>query len=41
MRFLTHDGVILTDIDSFTPSDLRKALFATDEPFASSASHSK
>ncbi len=34
VRFLTHDGVILTDIDSFTPSDLRKALFATDEPFA-------
>lgn len=41
VRFLTHDGVILTDIDSFTPSDLRKALFTTDEPFASSASHSK
>lgn len=34
VRFLTHDGVILTDIDSFTPSDLRKALFTTDEPFA-------
>ena len=33
VRFLTHDGVILTDIDSFTPADLRKALFATDEPF--------
>lgn len=34
VRFLTHDGVILTDIDSFTPADLRKARFETDEPFA-------
>jgi len=34
VRFLARDGVIITDIDSFTASDLKKALFATDEPFA-------
>ena len=34
IRFLKHGGIVIVDIDSFRPADLRKALFATDEPFA-------
>ncbi len=32
-RFLKPGGVIIVDIDSFKESDLKKALFETDEPF--------
>lgn len=33
-KFLKPGGVIIVDIDSFKDTDLRKALFATNEPFA-------
>lgn len=32
-KFLKHGGVIIVDIDSFKESDLKKALFETNEPF--------
>jgi len=34
IRFLRRGGTVIVDIDSFRPADLRKAQFATDEPFA-------
>ena len=34
VRFLTRDGVVITDIDSFGPADLKKALFTTDDAIA-------
>ena len=33
VKFLKPNGVIIVDIDSFKESDLKKALFETDEPF--------
>lgn len=33
VKFLKPGGVIIVDIDSFKEADLRKALFATDDPF--------
>ena len=33
VRFLRPGGVAIVDIDSFKEADLRKALFATDNPF--------
>lgn len=33
VRFLKPGGVIIVDIDSFKESDLKKALFTTDDPF--------
>lgn len=33
VKFLKPGGVIIVDIDSFKESDLKKALFTTDEPF--------
>ncbi len=33
VKFLKPGGVIIVDIDSFKEADLKKALFATDEPF--------
>ena len=33
IRFLRHGGTVIVDIDSFRPADLRKAQFATDDPF--------
>ncbi len=33
IRFLKHGGVVITDIDSFKESDLKKAKFATSDPF--------
>ena len=33
VKFLKPSGVIIVDIDSFKESDLKKALFETDEPF--------
>jgi len=33
VKFLKRNGVIIVDIDSFKESDLKKALFETDEPF--------
>ncbi|MDE6178250.1 MAG: 2-oxoacid:acceptor oxidoreductase subunit alpha, partial [Duncaniella sp.] len=33
VRFLRPGGVAIVDIDSFKEADLRKALFATDDPF--------
>ena len=33
VKFLKSNGVIIVDIDSFKESDLKKALFETDEPF--------
>lgn len=33
VKFLKAGGVIIVDIDSFKESDLKKALFETDEPF--------
>lgn len=32
VKFLRHNGVIITDIDSFKESDLKKALFETSDP---------
>ena len=32
VRFLRPGGIIITDSDSFTEADLKKALFATDDP---------
>ncbi len=32
-RYVKDGGVIIVDIDSFKEADLRKALFATDDPF--------
>lgn len=32
-KFLKHGGVIIVDIDSFKESDLKKALFETNDPF--------
>ncbi|MCC8038096.1 MAG: 2-oxoacid:acceptor oxidoreductase subunit alpha [Bacteroidales bacterium] len=34
VKFLAPGGVIITDIDSFKPADLKKALFETDDPIA-------
>ena len=34
IRFLEPGGVLIVDIDSFKETDLRKAQFATDDPFA-------
>lgn len=31
-RHITHNGVIIIDIDSFKESDLKKALYTTDDP---------
>ncbi len=33
VKFLKSGGVIIVDIDSFKESDLKKALFETDQPF--------
>ena len=33
VKFLRPNGVIIVDIDSFKESDLKKALFETNEPF--------
>lgn len=33
VKFLKPSGVIIVDIDSFKESDLKKALFTTDDPF--------
>ena len=33
VKFLKPGGVAIVDIDSFTPADLKKALFTTDDPF--------
>ena len=33
VKFLKPTGVIIVDIDSFKESDLKKALFTTDDPF--------
>lgn len=33
VKFLNPGGVIIVDIDSFKESDLKKALFETDQPF--------
>ena len=33
VKFLKPGGVIIVDIDSFKESDLKKALFETDQPF--------
>lgn len=32
LRYLKRDGVIVCDVDSFTPANLRKAEYATDDP---------
>lgn len=32
-RFVKHGGVIVVDSDSFKEADLRKALYATDDPY--------
>ncbi len=34
IKFLKPGGVLIVDIDSFTKSDLDKALYTTDDPFA-------
>lgn len=34
VKFLAPGGVIITDIDSFKPADLKKAIFETDDPIA-------
>ena len=34
VRHLKHGGVIIADVDSFKASDLEKAKFTTDDPFA-------
>ncbi len=33
VKFLKPGGIIIVDIDSFTEADLKKALFATDDPY--------
>ena len=33
-KFLRRGGVIITDVDAFKPEGLKKALYATDDPFA-------
>lgn len=33
IKFLKPGGIIITDIDSFTEADLKKALFTTDNPY--------
>ncbi len=32
LRYLKKDGVVICDVDSFTPANLRKAEYATDDP---------
>lgn len=32
LRYLKRDGVVVCDVDSFTPANLRKAEYATDDP---------
>lgn len=32
LRYLKRDGVVVVDVDSFTPANLRKAEYATDDP---------
>lgn len=34
VKFLTRDGIVIVDIDSFREADLKKALFTTDDPYA-------
>jgi len=34
VKFLKPDGIVIVDIDSFKAADLKKALFATDDPYA-------
>ncbi|MDE7180980.1 MAG: 2-oxoacid:acceptor oxidoreductase subunit alpha [Muribaculaceae bacterium] len=34
LRYLKRDGVIVVDTDSFTPANLRKAEYTTDDPIA-------
>lgn len=33
IKHLNHGGIVIVDIDSFKESDLKKAMFATDDPF--------
>lgn len=33
IKHLNHGGIVIVDIDSFKESDLKKALFTTDDPF--------
>ncbi len=32
LRYLKRDGVVVCDVDSFTPANLKKAEYATDDP---------
>lgn len=33
IKHLNHGGIVIVDIDSFKESDLKKAMFTTDDPF--------
>ncbi|KAA6348418.1 2-oxoglutarate oxidoreductase subunit KorA [termite gut metagenome] len=41
VKYLTPQSVIIIDRDSFTPKDLEKALYTTDDPFAELGLHNE